>query len=623
MDEGINLDKQDVTESPEVNLQDWSKKLKASEKLMKDEFLPPYAMAKRRLRSEYNVRRRLSANITHEQVNMVYSIGNNYVNSVYFKSPNCNLKAREEVDHENVENTEIKINDWLQDQKVKRVVKRCIWDAYMSGMAWRFVDYEYEDAESDQPIMQPDQLGNMAPVLGQDGQPQMQRIVLKNEIVIKRIRPDLMRFPRGFDLDNYQDSPWMAFDILDHKDSVLADESFDKEQVEQIKFDKYQNLSNPNQDNKKSHATYDSSEEMYAKLHYIFIRPETKMDSFKLLVFSKGCDKPLKFIEYDKGTVGYPVKPLYHNHLDDDSSYPKGDPWLWEAQLNAMDKWWKTYARHVERSNPHTIYDKTRVSSKEIEALKASDDLLYAGISNKDGVPLTNLFYDRQKPPVHPDVSAFFQVARGLLSELSPKSGTSRGSEDSNEKKTATQAKIETMGESVDLEARIDDIAEFVKDIVLDVAGILSKSLQGETVINKPMQDPVTGSQVEKPVGLTRDHFTDKINVDVEVETMQAQNKDVIRRQLIDMLTMMSTPQFQMLLQQSGVTLKAPFWLQKLGDVSNIRNIEEGFMPLPPTPAAPQQLPPPSGEIPQGQATEGGGVPMPPEAVEASLSQRT
>lgn len=590
-------------EKPEFNVSDWVKKFSLSEKIMKSEFLPQYNLARRRLQTRHNLRRLKSLNLTHEQVNMVYAIGTSYVNSVYFKSPNCNLKSREEVEHDKIENTEIKINDWLQDKKVAKTVKRILWDAYLGGSGWRYIDYVFEDQETGEPVI--DEMGN--PILGQDGMPQMQRLVLKNDIILKRIRPDMVRFPKGFDLDDYQDSSWIGFDVIMSREEIRAEDKWDPEGVEQIQFEKYSKLSNFG-------ARYEAEEgeTEYAKISYVFQRPATSDKPFKMVIFTKGVDKPLYELDYDKGVVGYPIKPIYHNPPDDDSSYPQGDPWIWESQLEAVDNWFKTYSTHVKRSFPHTIYDSTNVGKNELQRLKSSNDLEYVGIENKRGLPVTNLFYDRQKPPVSQDVTNFYTISRQLLGELAPKSGLNQGDQ-ANKSGTATEAKIQSVGVQIDLEARIDDVKNFIIDIVLDVAGILTKSLVAPVTISKEVDTEMGKQTVFNDVN--KDGFTDKINVDVEVESMQSQNKDVIRRQLIDSIGLLS--KLEPMLNKVGKTINSEFWLEKLFDVMNVRNIEDGFIALPQTP--PMGVPPgiPPG-LPQGQ-----GVPtMTPEANEMGQAQR-
>ena len=128
-------------EVPDVS--DWIKKFHASEKNMKNNFMWKYKLAKRRIRAENEVRSRNSYKMTHFNVPLAYSVGQNFVNSVYFKSPECTLTAREEIDHEKIENTEVAVNDWIKDKKVKKTIRRCIWDAYSGGFGMRFIDHQH------------------------------------------------------------------------------------------------------------------------------------------------------------------------------------------------------------------------------------------------------------------------------------------------------------------------------------------------------------------------------------------------------------------------------------------------------------------------------------------------
>jgi len=606
-----------------VNIDELVKKFTASEKLMKREFRAKYQLAKNRLRADMDVRNRGGRKMTHENVNLVQSIGQNFVNSVYFKAPNCNLTAREDVEHEKVENTEIKTNDWLKDNKVKKVIKRCLWDAYLGGFGARFIDYEYQDFESEnvigyKKIAQPDPLSGQMMEVDDPNQPIRQRIVLKNDIVLKRIRPDLVRFPKGFDFDNYQDAQWLGFDVITPISEVKTNENWDAVIREKIKGERFTKLSD------KDSTASDDSDELYAKISYYFEKPKTEMENLKLIVFcSTLTDAPLQETEFDKGQVGYPLKFIYFNPLDDDISYPNGDCWNFESQLAAVDIWWRKMVKHVERSNPKTIYDSGAISTTEIGKVKSNDDLEFAGVTNKQQKDLRSLFFEMQRAPVHPDVSRLYEVARQMISEISPKSGLSRGATDA-EVDTATEAKIIQTGEIIDIEARIDDVKEFIVDIVLDVAGILEK-IQYPVYITKKIEAPKLDPMTGQPVGTEEvddiqkvgaEGFTSKINADVDVESMQSQNKDVFRRQLLDALKFLVN--FEPIMNKVGKTLNPLFWLERVMETMNIRNVEKGVMDLPPIPlpiTTASSTPIPG----QPEGITGG---IPPEATEAGMAER-
>lgn len=600
----VDPNKTTEPQEPTINVQKWVKKFEASEKVMKSEFRPKYQLAKRRLRADYDVQNKNSKKMTHNNVNLVYSIGNSFVNSVYFKAPNCNLTAREEVDHEMIENTEIKVNDWLKDNKVKRVIQRIIWDAYLGGSGWCFIDHEYDDIENPNEIVAPAQVD---PVTGQETAPaQYGRIVLKNEITIQRIRPDLVRFPRGFDFDNYQDSPWLGFDVIMPLEEVKANEKWDQAVRDAIEGEKYEKLS----DSENKSTPESEADDLYVKISYALIKPETPFDSFSLLIFChKYPQAPLQLVEFNKGTVGYSLKPLTFNPLDDDCPYPNGDPWNFDSQLSAIDTWWKKMTEHVRRSNPKTFYDAGAVDKTEIQKAKTADDLEFVGLKNTQKQPIQNYFYEKTRAPVHADVTNLYQVARQLTSEIGPRSGLSRGAED-KEVDTATEAKIIQTGEVIDVEARIDRVADFIKDIVLDVAGILSQSMIMPIPVKKPVIDPVTGADTgqEEVALVNKDGFTNKVIPDVEVESMQSQNKDVLFRQLTTLLGLVV--KFEPILNKTGKTLNGEWWLERILETRNIRNIEDGFMDLPP---APMTVDPKTGQpVPMPGSTPGAPMGAPP-----------
>lgn len=588
----------------------WIKKFADSEKVMKREFLPQYKLAKDRLQCRYQRKYSSKQNdpVTHDQVNLVYSIGSNYINSVYFKSPNCNLKAREKTERIQIENTEVFVNDWLQDKKVSSIIKRILWDAYLGGFGARAIFYNYDDIDSGIPITQQEVTGTdfagqeiieEVPMTDPEGNVVTKKIVTKNEIELKRIRPDLMRFPKGFDFSNFQDSPWLGFVMLFTREDVKG-EKWPEEIKEKLQYSKYEKVSG-------SEGSQEGSSEEYCKINYLY----EKRDRMMLTVFSDGLESPLEEREETSGVVGYPVKFIFHNPLDDDTSYPNGDPFIWEPQLKAIDQWWALMCEHTARSLPRTFYDSGRVKKAEVMKAKSTRTLEYVGIENKDKAPLDSLFYASQKPQMHPDVSRLYEVSRQLLSELSPKSGLTRGATDESPG-TATEAKIMASGEVIDIDARIDDIKHFIIDIVLDVAGILSKSLVAPVTVKHTLEDDTDIFNDED-----KDGFTDKINVDVDVESMQARNKDVLRRQVID--TLATLEKLEPILNKQGKTVNGEYFINELVDLLTLRDSEDAIIDLPQP-----VLPPvsPLGPAPAGPPPEMKDS-MPPEAIEAGLAQRT
>lgn len=556
------------------SIETWFSRLQYSEKYMKDHFFSKMDLARKRLRSELYRETQGKGLPTHKQVNLVYSIGTSFVNSVIFKNPDVNLTARDDNETEQVENTEIKINDFLKDKKVKKTVQRAIWDAYLGGFGAFYTDYEYQDQQSEEPALDDAGRPMMESSVDEVGNPVenalKQRNVLMNGLSIQRIRPDLLRFPRGFDFDNAQESPWLGFDVLLPLEEVQQNENFDEEVRSKLIGSSFDSLSDTSE--KRSNSKSSSDDLKWVKLSYVFQRPNGYSNAMKLMILcSEYKDKELFAGPYDKGHVGYPLKFIYFNPLDDDCSYPNGDPWIWESQLSAVDRWWKTLFNHCKRINPKIICDKNRVTTQDIQKLKSSEDLEYASIDAK-GQPLETAFHQFEHSPVHQDVNLLYQSARELLSEISPKSGQSRGTQDSNTD-TATAAKIVQFNESIDIDARIDSVRELFIDLVLDMAGILEKSFVGTTDIKGTLSN---GTEIMRTVDRTG--FTSKINVDVDVQSMQSNNREVYRRQLIDAVATLKS--FSQDLARKGKAIDGEFFAEKIADSFGIRNIDKAFIDL-------------------------------------------
>lgn len=545
----------------------WFQRVAASEKYMRQHFLPKYNLARRRLRSDYgmSVQGKFP---THNSVNLVYSIGNSFVNSVAFKMPEINCTAREDAEVDHVENTEIKINDTFKDKKAKKTAKRIIWDAYLGGFGLSFQDYEYADIESGEPMI--DSIGQ--PMIGPDGQPMMGRIVTKNTVTITRIRPDLFRFPKGFSFDTFQDSPWIGFDTILPKDEVMGMKQFNPEVLKNIKGSYFDDLS----DRENPKDTKGNDDVLYVKLHYLFEKPSQEGQLYKMIVLTDDDkDTPLLEQDYDKGTVGYPIKSLYFNPVDDDFPYPSGDPWIWEAQISAIDKFWKRLLNHTKRMNRKYIYDKKNVTPTEVQNAKSNEDMEFIGIENKKNQPLAEIFTPVADNPVTGDNYKFYELGRGLLSELAPRSNQSLGSKD-DQTDTATQAEIINAGEMIDIDARVDVIREYFNDVALDVAGLLENSLVGQVQINGKNPD---GAQISRTA--SRGEFTSKLNIDVDTDSMQHVNKDVYRRQMLDLLGQLHMIEPDLNNDPRGPkTIDFSMICEKVFQNIGIRGMEKAIIPL-------------------------------------------
>lgn len=551
-------------EGPDIGV--WLKRIQDSEKYMAQHFKPRWQLARERIRSEACLETRKQGKPSHNQVNLAYSIGSNFVNSAFFKNPEINLTARDEAQREQVENTEAKINEFLKDNHIKRTVKRIIWDAYKGGFGARYVDYEYREYESNEILT--DQLGQ--PVLGGDRQPQKKRVITKNAPILKRVRPDLLRFPRGFDFDEADECPWIGFDLWMPVADVQNNQELDADFRAQIKGQAWDDL-----DKDKGLSEKNKSDLMYAKLHYVFTKPEFDGDVYKLLILCDEVkDKAGKITEFEKGQVGYPIKFLYFNPLDDDVSYPCGDVWLFESQLYAIDEWWRRMVNHVKRSHPKNLYNIKDVDAECMKSLKSNRDLEWVGCEPKSGRSLGDVFHVLEHPPLHKDNHTLFEVARNLLSEIGPRSAMARGGQDA-QVDTATEANIINANEVIDLDARVDAIRDFFADIAVDLAGLYQKNLVKTTTVSGKTK---TGEQFRREIG--RDGFTTDFQMpDVNVESMQAPNKEVYRAQLErDMQTLAGFIEPQ--LQKKGETIDWKFFVQKWFDVMNVKNADQAIIPL-------------------------------------------
>lgn len=562
-------------EKEELKIDHWYDRITDSEKVMKREFKPKYDLARKRLRSEYKATLR-ATNPSHKTVNLVYAIGNSFVNSVMFKNPEINFTARDDAEWEQVENTEVKVNDFLKDKKAKKTAKRIVWDAFLGGFGCRYVDFEYEDYETEEPIMVRSGVDPMTgqpmmiPAVDAQGNPKFKRVITKNQPVFKRVRPDLVRFPKGFDFDNADESPWLGFDLVQPIEEVQNNVGFDEAVRKEIKGSAYESASDKDNKTQKDGQGKDK----YTRTHYVFMKPEFPGDTYKLLVLSsEHKTKALKLEEFDKGQIGYPVKFLYFNPLDDDCSYPNGDPWLIESQLQAVDDYFNRLHNHVKRSNPKWVGDKRHIPQETLQQLKSNDDLEWVLTEPKNGVPVDRIFTSLQHPPVHSDNHIFYELNESLLNRIAPKSGLSQG-ESTKDVKTAKEAGIIAAGETIDIEARVDELREFFIDLALDLAGLFHRNMQGETEVRIEKEN---GDKLNRQV--TKDQMsTNFAKVDVNVDSMQAPNKEVYRRQLLDMLAVLKEIEPAMAKKDKAVDIE--FFLPKILSNFGVNNAEKAVIKL-------------------------------------------
>jgi len=544
---------------------------------MKKRFKPRYDLAKKRLRAEYKLAQQSGKLPAHNQVPLLYAIGTNFVNSVLFKNPYINFKARNEQETEEVENVEIKVNDFLKDKKSKKKTRRGAWDGYLAGFMCFYTDWVYEDVDTGEPMMQTvnsiDEFGNPTqveqPIIGEDGKPQTKREIIKNEPMLERIAPNLVRFPRGFDFDTPEDSPWVGFESVVTLEEARKDPKLDQEITAGLEGTAYSALVD-----KEAYTDNDRSEDMkFVKLFYIFYKSDNPRIPYSLKILcDEKKDKVLHDQPFKKGHVGSPLKFAHWNPLDDDDPYPMGDAWMMESQFAAIDRWWRTYLNHVKRISPKNIYNKRFVTPKEIQKLKSNEDEEWAGVgeSNKDGLPLEKLIHRFQHSPVHQDMTIFSQFAEKVLNRVSPRTSLSLGEGKSID--TATEANIIQQGELSDLDARVEILVELFKEIGLDLAGLFQNSLQGVTKVEGELP---TGEKISRETD--KSGFTTNLDMDVNVETMQSQNREIFKRQLIDEIITIDTV-IKPALKESNKTIKMEFFAKKYFENIGIRNADQAIV---------------------------------------------
>jgi len=291
-----------------------------------------------------------------------------------------------------------------------------------------------------------------------------------------------------------------------------------------------------------------------------------------LILSSENHDAPLRVMEYDKGHTGYPVKFISFNNPDDDSPYPSGDMWIIEPHLRAMDDWFKRMWNHTRRSNPKWLFNIKDIPTETLSKLRSNEDLEWVGIEPKSGRPMGEIVQSMQHPPVHNDNHSFLEVNENLLSRIAPKSSQALGGE--VKKKTATESSIIQANEMIDLDARQEDVLDFTREIIRDLVGLLERNFQGATDIKGKTRQGVSVNRQN----VTKAGFTSNVNIDIEIENMQHPNKNVLRAQMIEMTQTLKL--FTEDLARKGKAIDGEFFVKKLLELSNIRNVEQAIVDL-------------------------------------------
>ena len=250
MDKDLEI-KPDTLSSAQA--QRWLSRAKTTNRYHRKQMMKKYKQAKRRYNSEIGFTKTLRSKATHTDINILFKDNKDFQSAVFYRNPRIDLTAKSEDEQQirAVENLEQKVNDDIQaNRQVKPLIRSLMTDEYLSGIGVAFIDYEFRSVDAKDEMGNPipipsgelDELGYPLYIQDEEGEPIYQQRIIKDDVVVTKIRPENLIRPKNLDLYNYQESPFLGYIEIESIDKLKADDTLNQGLVSKITGKEYSDL---------------------------------------------------------------------------------------------------------------------------------------------------------------------------------------------------------------------------------------------------------------------------------------------------------------------------------------------------------------------------------------------
>jgi hypothetical protein len=299
---------------------------------------------------------------------------------------------------------------------------------------------------------------------------------------------DVIIAPDVGDVENYLDSPWIAFDNYKSVDEAyeITGWSTEEEKAALKMANVYMHKPRHGQDDKgagqesgTNHGSAKwveaSDEDEFEEGFIRFTEIWSKNDGVVFTIIDGIHDRWAR-PQYAPitGRRWYPVFDL-PCHLIDGERYPQGDVFQLTKLQDEYSRTRSNFAEHRERAVPGLIFDKGSITKDSVDSINSAARQEHIGVETVEpGVDLRTLFFAKAYNPV--DMGLYDTSI--ITQEMEKVSGAQDALQSSVQvEKTATEAKIQEAGFGARSGARRDALEESLTDLAQYVSQLILQTM--------------------------------------------------------------------------------------------------------------------------------------------------
>lgn len=421
---------------------------------------------------------------------------------LYAKNPDISTRPSESANRKLnneyravAETLEIIVSRMLHDAGLKRTAKRWVRAAMTVGVSWikaamqtgtsrdPLIEKKINDLKQNQARLQAlqskledgEQDDNDETLAEIDSQiialeGQLERQVAQGVVLDLMAPEDVVVSQECGEVENYLNSPWIAFDMYKCKDEAIEITGWSAEELKSANL--YMQRPRKGEDDEGSSSlttqwvdmdNEDGEGNENPEGFYRFTEIWSKTDGV-VYTYINGINKRWAREPYAPRTGArfYPNFLLAFHPIDGDR-WPQSDVYQLKHLQDEYNRTRSNYALHRMRAIPGMMFDESTIDKKSMEKLAASETQEYTGIkTNKPGTPIQNSIM----PKAYNQVDMGLYNTEMIVVEMEKVSGAQDAMQGGVQvEKTATEAQILESGRGARTGARLDTLEDALTEM--------------------------------------------------------------------------------------------------------------------------------------------------------------
>jgi hypothetical protein len=419
---------------------------------------------------------------------------------MYARNPDISIKPSPSVNRQKIteyrgvaETLEIMVSRMLRDAGLKRVAKRWVRGAMTVGVGW--IKVAMQTRTERDPLLQ-EQINDLQDNLArmnalqtklQDGsaddrdataqelrdqiialQGQMERQVAEGLVLDFMAPEDVVVSPECGEVENYLNSPWVAFDLYKDCDEAMAITGWTKKELEHANLYTQRPRKGETDEGTSSTQWVDQTNEEGESAEnpdgfYRFTEIWSLRDGLVYTAIDGIQDRWAREPYAPRtGQRFYPSFMLAFHPIDGER-WPQSDVYQLKKLQAEYGSIRSNYALHRKRAIPGIVFDETSLTKESVSKLKQAEVQEYTGIkSMKPGTDLRALLW----PKAYNQVDPGLYNTEAITQEMEKVSGAQDAVQGGIQvEKTATEAQILESGRGARTGARLDTLEDCLTDL--------------------------------------------------------------------------------------------------------------------------------------------------------------